>query len=60
MANKSGINIKPSHEGSFTAWCKRQGFGGVTSECISRGKASKDPAIRKKATFADNARHWSH
>ena len=55
---KSGIHIKPSREGSFTAWCKRQGFKGVTSECIAKGKASSNPAIRKKATFAANARKW--
>lgn len=42
--------------GSFTAWCKRQGFDGVTDECIAKGLQSKDPAIRKKAHFARNAR----
>jgi len=57
---KSDIHIKPSMEGTFTEWCKRQGFSGVTSECISRGKASKDARIRKKATFADNSREWNH
>jgi len=55
---KSGIHIKPSREGSFTAWCTRQGFKGVTSECISKGLASSNPAIRKKANFARNARKW--
>jgi len=40
--------------GSFTRWCKSQGFGGVTAECIAKGKASKNPAIRKKANFAAN------
>lgn len=53
---KSGIVIR--RPGSFTAWCKRQGFGGVTSACIAKGKASKDPRIRRKATFAANARKW--
>jgi hypothetical protein len=42
--------------GSFTAWCKSQGYGGVTSECIAAGKRSKSGAIRKKANFAANAR----
>ena len=62
MAKRKGklkINIKPSMQGSFTAWCKRQGFGGVTSECITKGLASKDPRIRKKANFARNARKWN-
>jgi hypothetical protein len=52
------IRIKPSKRGTFTAWCRKQGFGGVTSECIARGKRSKSAAIRKKANFAANARKW--
>ena len=61
MAKRKGklkINIKPSMEGSFTAWCKRQGFGSVTQECIAKGLASKDPRIRRKANFARNAKGW--
>lgn len=42
--------------GSFTAWCKRQGYDGVTNECIRRGLRSKDSGIRKKANFAKNVR----
>jgi len=57
---KSGIVIKKSKEGSFTAWCKAQGFDGVTAECIAKGKASKNPAIRKKAAFAAAARKFKH
>ena len=57
---KSDIKIKKSTEGSFTAWCKTQGFPGVTAECIAKGKASKNPAIVKKATFAANSKRWKH
>lgn len=55
---KSGgkIHIKKKNRGSFTRWCG----GNVTEECIARGKRSKNPAIRKKATFAANARRWKH
>lgn len=53
---KSGIKIKPSHKGLFTKYCK----GKVTSECIAKGKISSNPAIRKRATFADNVRHFKH
>lgn len=60
MTKKKGINIKPSRRGTFTAWCKRQGFKSVTSECIRKGLASRDSRIRKKANFARNARSWSH
>lgn len=50
------IKIKPSQKGSFTKYCG----GNVTEECIRRGKNSPNPAIRKKATFAANARRWKH
>ena len=57
---KSGIKIKKSTEGSFTAWCKRKGFGSVTQACIRAGLASSNPGIRKKANFARNARKFRH
>ena len=38
--------------GSFTAWCKAQGFGGVTAECIAKGKRSKNPTTRRRANLA--------
>ena len=50
------IHIKKENRGKFTEYCG----GKVTSECIARGKNSSDPAIRKRATFADNARKWKH
>lgn len=54
---KSGgkIHIKKKNRGKFTEYCG----GKVTSECIARGKASSNPAIRKRATFAANSRSWS-
>ena len=57
---KPNIHIDPENEGSFTAWCKKQGFDGVTDECIKKGKQSKNKKIRKKAIFAENARKWKH
>jgi len=53
---KGGIHIKEKNKGSFTRWCG----GNVTEECIRKGKNSSNPKIRKKATFADNARHFKH
>lgn len=50
------IKIKKENVGSFTRYCG----GNVTEACIQRGKNSPDPKIRKKATFAKNARGWSH
>lgn len=49
------IHIKKANRGKFTDYCG----GKVTSECIARGKASPNPAIRKRATFAANSRSWS-
>lgn len=50
------IKIKKENRGKFTEYCN----GKVTSECIQRGKNSPDPKIRKRATFAANARKWNH
>lgn len=52
--NGGGIHIKKANRGKFTEYCG----GKVTSECIARGKHSSSPAVRKRATFADNARKW--
>lgn len=51
-----GIHIKKENRGKFTDYCG----GKVTSECIAKGKNSSNPAIRKRATFAANARKWKH
>ena len=57
MAKQKPIKIKKSKEGSFTSWCKNQGYDGVTQECISKGRKAS-PAIKKKAVFAESARKW--
>ena len=48
----SGIHIKKENKGKFTSYCG----GNVTSACIAKGKRSPNPTIRKRATFAANAR----
>lgn len=52
----SGIHIKKKNRGLFTEYCG----GKVTDECIRRAKKSKNPKLRKRATFAANARKWKH
>lgn len=52
----SGIHIKKENRGKFTDYCG----GKVTSACIAKGKNSPNAAIRKRATFAANARKWKH
>lgn len=50
------IHIKKKNRGKFTQYCG----GTVTNACIKRAKASGNPTLVKRATFADNARHWKH
>lgn len=50
------IHIKKANRGKFTEYCG----GKVTSECIAKGKRSSDPAVRKRAVFAQNARKFKH
>jgi hypothetical protein len=52
----SKIKIKKKNRGKFTEYCG----GEVTQECIDKAKKSKNPKLRKRATFADNARKWKH
>lgn len=52
----SKIKIKKKNRGKFTEYCG----GEVTQECIDKAKKSKNPTLRKRATFADNARKWKH
>ena len=56
LKNGSGIHIKKANRGKFTDYCG----GKVTSACIAKGKRSPNPTVRKRATFADNARHFKH
>ena len=56
FAKGGEMHIKPENRGKFTKYCG----GKVTSECIARGKRSSNPAVRKRATFAANARKWHH
>lgn len=52
--NGNKIYIKKKNRGTFTKYCK----GKVTEECIRKGKNSPNPAIRKRAIFAQNSRRW--
>lgn len=56
LKNGSKIHIKKKNRGKFTAYCG----GNVTSACIAKAKASGNPTLVKRATFADNARHFKH
>ena len=56
LKNGSGIHIKEKNKGKFTSYCG----GKVTDECIRKAKASGNPTLVKRATFAQNSRRWKH
>lgn len=56
LKNGSGIHIKKKNRGKFTEYCG----GEVTDACIRKAKASGNPTLVKRATFAANARKWKH
>ena len=51
---KGGIYIKPENRGKFNALKKRTG---KTTEELTH---SKNPLTRKRAIFAQNAKHFKH
>lgn len=53
---KKWIQNAVKKEGSFTAYCKRKGFKGVTDECIRMGMQSKDSTIQRRANLAKTLR----
>ena len=57
---KSGIHIEPSHKGML-----HEDLGVPQGEPIPAAKLqsalhSDDPAVRKRANFARNAKRWNH
>jgi len=57
----SGINIKPSHKGLFTAKAKGAGMSvqGYAAKVTAPGSGAST-ATKKQAVFAQNARKWNH
>lgn len=56
--NKSGIQIKPSHEGLFTAKAKAAGKSVQEYAREVMANPNADPVTRKQANFALNAAKW--
>lgn len=56
MKTGNKIHIKKKNRGKFTDYCG----GNVTQACINRAKRSGSSTLRKRAVFAENARHWKH
>jgi hypothetical protein len=51
------IKIKPSHRGLFAKSVGKQPGIPISEADVEKGKESNDPAERKRAVFADNAKH---
>ena len=60
MANKKSkkdwIGKAVKKPGSFTSYCKKKGYKGVTEKCIKEGQKSKNPTTRKRANLAKTFR----
>lgn len=54
--DKKWMQDAVKHPGAFTEWCKKQGYKGVTQECIEKGKKSRNPTTRKRAVLAETFR----
>lgn len=58
VKHKATKFIQKSHlkKGAFTRYCKGEGFGSVTAECIARGINSKNSHVNHMARFAKTLR----
>lgn len=60
MANKSGIHIKPSHKGELHRDLGVPQGQPIPAAKLAAAKKSKNPKIRRRATFAENAKGFNH
>ena len=56
----SKIRIKPSHKGLLHRDLGVSQDAPLSRQQLEHAKRSPDPAVRKRATFAINARSWHH
>lgn len=55
-----GIKIKPSHKGLLHKDLGVASGKKIPEKKLEKAKNSSDAAVRKRATFAENAKHWHH
>ena len=59
--NPSGINIKASHKGRFTAWASAHGMSvSEAADTVMANPSKYDPSVVKMANFAKNSRGFHH
>ncbi len=56
---KSGIHIKPENKGKLHADTHTASDKKIPEAKIEKAERSSDPAVRKRAVFAENAKHWN-
>lgn len=54
------IHIKPSHKGLLHKDLNVPQGKPIPAAKLARAEKSDSPAVRKRATFAENAKHWGH
>lgn len=54
------IKIKPSHKGLLHKNLGVPAGKPIPAAKVAAAKNSPDPAVRKRATFAQNAKSWHH
>jgi hypothetical protein len=52
------INIKPSHKGKLHEDLGVPKGKKIPEKALELAEKSSDPAVRKRATFAENAKSW--
>ena len=52
MENNNWIQGAVKKPGSFTSYCKRAGYTGVTESCIAKALKSKNATTRRRANLA--------
>lgn len=58
-ARGGGIHIKPSHKGLLHKDTGTAAGKKIPEAKIKKAEKSSDPAVRKRAVFAENAKHWN-
>ncbi len=53
------IDIKPSHKGRLHENLGIPQGQPIPLSSLAKAKKSKSPAVRKQATFAENAKQWN-
>jgi len=57
---RRGIHLNQAHKGRLHRDLGVPAGQPIPAGKLAAAKHSADPAVRKRATFAENAKHWHH